>query len=131
MVAIPLSSVFGAPLSSWLIEVGHGMMFGLDGWRFMFLMQGLPAILLGICCWFYLTDRPKDAARLTLQERNWLQNEMDTEHAETGKRYHYPLRKALTQPRVLALAFVYFGIVYGLYAVGFSANNHCWLPADL
>ncbi len=37
-------------------------MFGLDGWRFMFLMQGLPAILLGICCWFYLTDRPKDAA---------------------------------------------------------------------
>jgi D-galactonate transporter len=119
MVAIPLSSVFGAPLSAWLIEVGHGMMFGLDGWRFMFLMQGLPAILLGICCWFYLTDRPKDAAWLTLQERNWLQNEMDTEHAETGKRYHYPLRKALTQPRVLALAFVYFGIVYGLYAVGF------------
>ncbi len=119
MVAIPLSSVFGAPLSAWLIEVGHGMMFGLDGWRFMFLMQGLPAILLGICCWFYLTDRPKDVAWLTLQERNWLQNEMDTEHAETGKRYHYPLRKALTQPRVLALAFVYFGIVYGLYAVGF------------
>lgn len=119
MVAIPLSSVFGAPLSAWLIEVGHGMMFGLDGWRFMFLMQGLPAILLGICCWFYLTDRPKDAAWLTLQERNWLQNEMDTEHAETGKRYHYPLRRALTQPRVLALAFVYFGIVYGLYAVGF------------
>ncbi|MBA8840659.1 MFS transporter [Brucella anthropi] len=119
MIAVPLSSVFGAPLSAWLIEVGHGTLFGMDGWRFMFLMQGLPAILLGTCCWFYLTDQPKDAAWLEPGERDWLQKEMDNEHAETGKRYHYPLYKALTQPRILALAFVYFGIVYGLYAVGF------------
>lgn len=119
MVAVPLSSVFGAPLSAWLIDIGHGALLGMDGWRFMFLMQGLPAILLGICCWFYLTDRPKDAGWLEPAERDWLQKEMDVEHAETGRRYHYPLRKALTQPRILALAFVYFGIVYGLYAVGF------------
>lgn len=119
MIAVPLSSVFGAPLSAWLIEVGHGTLFGMDGWRFMFLMQGLPAILLGTCCWFYLTDQPKDAAWLEPGERDWLQKEMDNEHAETGKRYDYPLYKALTQPRILALAFVYFGTVYGLYAVGF------------
>ncbi len=119
MVAVPLSSVFGAPLSAWLIDIGHGTLFHLDGWRFMFLIQGLPAVVLGICCWFYLTDRPKDARWLEPDERDWLQNEMDTEQAETGRRYHYPLRKALTEPRILALAFVYFGIVYGLYAVGF------------
>lgn len=119
MVAIPLSSVLGAPLSAWLIEIGHGALFGMDGWRFMFLVQGLPAILLGICCWFYLTDRPSDAKWLEPDERRWLQQEMDREDRETGDRYHYPLRKALTEPRILALAFVYFGIVYGLYAVGF------------
>ena len=119
MIAIPVSSVIGSPLSAWLISVGHGLVFGLDGWRFMFLVEGLPAILIGVLCWFYLTDKPQDAAWLTAEERNWLQNEMDTEHAQTSQRYHYPLRKALTQPRILALAFVYFGVVYGLYAVGF------------
>lgn len=119
MVAIPLSSVFGSPLSAWLIAAGHGVLFGLDGWRFMFLVEGLPAVLLGVMCWFYMTDRPQDAAWLDADERTWLQHEMDTERVQTAQRYHYPLGKALTQPRMLALAFVYFGIVYGLYAVGF------------
>ncbi|HEY4253900.1 MAG TPA: MFS transporter [Roseomonas sp.] len=119
MVAIPLSSVLGAPLSAWLITIGHDLVFGLDGWRFMFLVEGLPAILVGVWCWFYLTDRPKDATWLRPEERAWLQREIDTEQEQTSQRYHYPLRKALTQPRILALAFVYFGIVYGLYAVGF------------
>ena len=119
MVAVPLSSMVGAPLSGWLVSVGHDIVFGLAGWRFMFLVEGLPAIVVGIVCWFYLTDRPHQARWLTEPERDWLHREMATEHAETGRRYHYPLRAALTNPRVLALAFVYFGVVYGLYAVGF------------
>jgi D-galactonate transporter len=119
MVAVPLSSVIGSPLSAWLISSGHQVLFGLDGWRFMFLVEGLPAIVIGVVCWFYLTDRPKDAKWLADDERAWLQHEMDTEHEATSRRYHYPIRKALLQPRIWALAFVYFGIVYGLYAVGF------------
>lgn len=119
MVAVPLSSVIGSPLSAWLISSGHQVLFNLDGWRFMFLVEGLPAILIGIVCWFYLTDRPQDATWLADDERAWLQHEMDTEHEQTARRYHYPIKKALLQPRIWALAFVYFGIVYGLYAVGF------------
>ena len=119
MLAVPLSSMIGSPLSGWLISIGHDVLFGLSGWRFMFLVEGLPAIVIGVVCWFYLTDRPRQARWLAADERDWLQGEMDAEHAETGRRYHFPLRKALTNPRVLALAFVYFGIVYGLYAVGF------------
>ncbi|HEY9290556.1 MAG TPA: MFS transporter [Microlunatus sp.] len=119
MLAIPLSSVIGSPLSAWLISVGHQVLFGLEGWRFMFLVEGIPAIIVGIICWWYLTDRPKDAGWLEPNERDWLQQEMDTEDAATGRRYRYPLKKALTNPRILALAFVYFGVVYGLYAVGF------------
>jgi MFS family permease len=119
MVAVPLSSMLGSPLSAWLISVGHDVVLGLEGWRFMFLVEGLPAIVLGVACWFFLTDRPKDASWLGEDERAWLQAEMDSEHEATAQRYHYPVRRALLQPRVWALAFVYFGIVYGLYAVGF------------
>lgn len=118
MVSIPLSSAIGSPLSAWIISAGEGI-FGLDGWRFMFLVQGLPAILLGLIAWFFLTDRPKDARWLAEDERAWLSGEMDAEQAATAKRYDYPIRKALLQPRVWALGFVYFGIVYGLYAVSF------------
>ena len=119
MLAVPLSSAIGAPLSAWLISAGHQVIFGLDGWRFMFLVEGVPAVIVGVVCWFYLTDRPRDAKWLNDDERAWLKNEMDTEDAQTAKRYHYPLKRALLQPRIWALAFVYFGIVYGLYAVGF------------
>lgn len=119
MLAIPLSSVIGAPISAWLIGAGHKVLFGLDGWRFMFLVEGVPAVLIGIACWFYLTDRPADAKWLGDDDRAWLQHEMDTEAEQTGQRYHYPLKKALTNPRTWLLAFVYFGVVYCTYAVGF------------
>lgn len=119
MLAVPISAVIGAPLSGWLISAGHQVLFGLDGWRFMFLVEGVPAIIVGIICWFYLTDRPEDAKWLETDERDWLANHMNAEHAQTEKQYRYSLREALTKPRILALCFVYFGIVYGLYAVSF------------
>lgn len=119
MVAIPLSSVIGAPVSALLIEHGHEMLWGMSGWRFMFLIEGLPAILLGVICWFFLTDRPQDAKWLADDEREWLKAEMEREESETAARFHVPLRKSLTAGRVWALAFVYFGVVYGLYAISF------------
>jgi D-galactonate transporter len=119
MVAIPISSMLGAPLSAWIISVGHEVFLGLEGWRFMFLVEGLPAVVIGVICWFFLTDRPSDAKWLSEPERAWLQAEMDAEHERTARSHHVSIRQALTRPRVWALAFVYFGIVYGLYAVGF------------
>lgn len=119
MMAVPLSTALGSPLSAWVISAGHKIVFGLEGWRFMFLAEGIPAVIVGVICWWFLTDHPRDARWLAPEERDWLQSQIDAEQAATGKRYHYPLKKALTQPRILALAFVYFGVVYGLYAVGF------------
>jgi MFS family permease len=118
MVAIPISSAIGATVSGLLIRHGEGV-FGLDGWRFMFLVEGVPAILLAVVTWFYLTDRPSDARWLTPAESKWMQAELDRERAETEQRHHWPLRKALTHGRIIGLAFVYFGNVYGLYALGF------------
>lgn len=118
MVAVPVSSAIGATVSSVLISAGDGI-FGLSGWRFMFLVEGVPAMLLAVVTWFYLTDRPSEAKWLTAEERDWLTAELEAERQQTDQQHHWPLRKALTHPRVLALAFVYFGISYGLYALGF------------
>lgn len=118
MLAIPVSSAIGAPISAAIIQYGDGF-FGLAGWRVMFLLEGIPAILLAFVTWFYLTDRPAAATWLAPDERDWLTRTMQSEDEDTAKRFHWPLRRSLTDPRILALSFVYFGVVYGLYALSF------------
>ncbi len=118
MAAIPLSSAIGAPLSSWVIDTGHGFL-GLAGWRTMFLVEGIPAIVFGVICWFFLTDRPADATWLTDGERRALATQMKADNSARTAQFHVSVRQSLTRPRVWALAFVYFGGVYGLYALGF------------
>lgn len=118
MMAIPLSSALGSPISGALLQYAQGA-FGLAGWRSMFLFEGIPAIILGVICWFFLTDRPADAKWLTPAERDWLSAEMAGEVKQADENYGWSLRRSLTSPRILALAFVYFGVVYGLYAVSF------------
>ncbi|WP_433623864.1 MFS transporter [Nocardia sp. CA-120079] len=116
MTAVPISTALGSTVSSLIIQYGDGV-FGLSGWRFMFLVEGVPAIALAVVTWFFLTDRPTQAEWLTATERDWLTSELDKEQAARVE--HWTVRKALTHPRVLGLAFIYGGIVYGLYALGF------------
>ncbi|SDR89350.1 MFS transporter [Microlunatus soli] len=118
-LAQPLTSVIGAPLAGLLLQQ-HGA-FGLAGWRFMFLGVSVPAIVVGVICWFYLKDRPADAGWLTASEKGWLQQTLAEEDAakpqagkETGG-----LRAAFGSGRVWALCGVYFGFIYGLYALSF------------
>lgn len=118
MLAIPIASAVGTPLAAWLIQAGHGI-FGLAGWRFMMICVGAPAVILGIICWFYLTDKPADARWLADDERQWLTAVLAHEEHQVRTSYDFPLRRALTSPRVWALAFVYFGVAYGLYALAF------------
>lgn len=118
MMASPIAAAVGTPLAAWLIENGEGV-WGLSGWRFMMITVGLPAVILGIICWFYLTDRPADANWLPPDERQWLVDVLAEEEREVGSHFNYPLRRALTSPRIWALAMVYFGIAYGLYALAF------------
>ena len=118
MLAVPIASAIGTPLGAWLIQTGHGA-FGLAGWRFMKIAVGLPAVVLGVICWFYLTDRPADAHWLTDAQRRWLIDTLAAEEHHVSNAYRYPLRRTLTSPRVWALAVVYFGVAYGLYALAF------------
>jgi MFS family permease len=118
VAAVPLSTAIGSSVSGLLITQGDRL-FGLSGWRFMLLVEGVPAILLAFATWFYLTDRPERAGWLTENERRWLAAQMDLERRDIETQSHWPLRSALTHPRILALSAVYFAIVYGLYALGF------------
>jgi ACS family tartrate transporter-like MFS transporter len=117
-LAVPLASVIGSPLSTVLIQHGDGLL-GFDaGWRFMFFVEGLPAVLLGVAVLFLLPSRPSDARWLTSAEATALEQHLAAEDArEVGR--EVPTRQALTDPRVLALSIVYFGIVFGLYVLAF------------
>lgn len=85
----------------------------------MFLVEDLPAIALGVAASFYLTDRPQDAGWLEPQERDWLAATMAVADEDTAARHGWSIRRSLTSGRVLALAFQYFGVVYGLNALSF------------
>ena len=118
LLAIPMSSVLGAPMSGLIMQYTDGL-FGMSGWRNMFLIEGIPAIILAFVTWFYLTDRPADAKWLEPEERRWLQDTLDAEDRETSQAHHWPLKKSLTNPRIIGLSFIYFAAVYGLYALSF------------
>jgi ACS family tartrate transporter-like MFS transporter len=117
-LAVPLASVIGSPLSTVLIQHGEGLL-GFDaGWRFMFFVEGLPALALGVAVLFLLPDRPTTARWLTPAEATALEQHLAAEDSrEVGR--EVPTREALTDPRVLALSVVYFGIVFGLYVLAF------------
>jgi len=120
MAAIPLSSVIGAPISGMIL--GMDGVAGLSGWQWLFIIEAAPAVLLGFVTYFYLTDKPADAAWLTAEERIWLGERLDAERRQREAAHKLSVWQAILNPRVWALALVYFGDVACLYGVGF------WLP---
>lgn len=118
-IAQPLTTVIGAPLAGLLIQQ-QGVFLGLAGWRFMFLGVAIPAIVVGIIAWFYLKDRPADAKWLTAEEKTWLTAELESERTATEVSHkHVSVRHAFGSGRVWMLSFIYFGFIYGLYALAF------------
>ena len=119
MTATAIAGVIGAPISSALLQL-HGA-GGLHGWQWLFLIEGLPAILLAPLVLLYMTERPADAQWLNAAEREWLSREMATEHADTAQA-HVTLRAAVTSPRLWMVSLPYFCLVIAFYGVSF------WLP---
>ncbi len=120
MAAAPIAGAIGSPVSGALMQM-NGVL-GLRGWQWLFLVEALPAVVLGVVTFFFLTDRPNQATWLSAEERTWLSRTIDAERAPASAgRAHASVSGALTDPRVLALSLAYFGTSAGLYTVGIWA----------
>src|SRR3954453_7657763 len=119
MAAAPISTVLGSPLTTALLQMDG--IAGLKGWQWMFILEAIPAILLGFVILSYMTDHPEKATWLAEDEREWLVNTMNAENAAKGAKAHHSLWSGLTDMRVLALALIYFGTSAGLYTLGIWA----------
>jgi ACS family tartrate transporter-like MFS transporter len=117
-LAIPLTNVIGAPLSSLIL--GTDGILGLHGWQWLFVLEALPALVLAVVVFFLLPDGPADARWLDHRERERIAEELSLERLNANETIHDAW--ALLDARVLLLCAIYFGIVVGLYGIGY------WLP---
>ncbi|MEX3635729.1 MFS transporter [Paraburkholderia sp. BR14320] len=121
MAAAPISTAIGSPISGAIMKLPP--IAGLADWQMLYILEALPAIILGFCVLKYLTDKPAQAEWLQPEERDWLiaklKLEADARHAQAG--HTAGALTALRDPRVLALALIYFGTSAGLYTLGLWA----------
>ncbi|EHU2105344.1 TPA: MFS transporter [Acinetobacter baumannii] len=117
MLAGPIGSIIGAPLSTWIMTEFAGI-GGLKGWQWMFLIEGFPAVILGILALKLLVDAPSQA--------KWLSDDEKKIHAKlviSSDNAHSSFRAALKDPRIYLMAFGYFCLICGIYSMSF------WLPS--
>lgn len=120
MAAAPISVALGSPISGLLLEMGG--LFGWHGWQWMFMLEAVPALVLGIGVLFYMTDRPETAAWLGADERRWFSETMKAERqAKECAGASHSIWKGLADIRILVLSLVYFGTSAGLYTLGIWA----------
>jgi ACS family tartrate transporter-like MFS transporter len=117
MLAVPLNGIIGAPLATTLMQIDA---WGFKSWQWLFLIEGVPSILLGVAVLIYMTDRPANAHWLTQAERTWLETTLQRErdHLE-AVHDRISVWKALVDPRVLGLCIIYFGIGTVSYGVAY------------
>ena len=107
MTAIPVAVVTGSIFSGYLL--GLDGVFGLQGWQWLFLLEALPALVLSVVVYFYLTDGPEHAHWLLPEQREWLSKRLAAERSQRESIRHYGLGETLRNPRIWALTLIYFG----------------------
>jgi ACS family tartrate transporter-like MFS transporter len=119
MTAVPVSGVIGGPLSGALLSLNGS--FGLAGWQWLFLVEGIPAILLGIIVLVYLTDRPETADWLSSAEKDWLVSRLAAERTSRHETLPVGIFAALTNPTILHLGIIFLCAAIGFYGYSFWA----------
>lgn len=123
-IGIPLASVFGAPISGLLL--GLNGVLGFKGWQWLYVLEAIPALVLGVLIWVYLNDKPEDAAWLKPEERDWIRRTLERERAESAepapKMNLLQSLRLLLDRRVIILSIVFFGT--GVPSYGLAL----WLP---
>jgi ACS family tartrate transporter-like MFS transporter len=117
--AVPAASLIGSPLAGWLLGVHW---WSLAGWRWLFILEGIPAVVLGIITIFYLTDWPSQAHWLPGDERDWLVNELQAELQAKKKVRDYTTLQAFCDRRILKLIVAFFLALTG------ALGTIYWIP---
>jgi sugar phosphate permease len=117
---LPVASIVGAPLSGLILDHAHWL--GLSSWRWLMILEGLPAIACGFLTYVLLPSRPDEAKFLAPDEKEWIRGELAREEKNKLEQRHYSVAEALTNGRVWWLASIYFFILIGLYTMSY------WLP---
>jgi ACS family tartrate transporter-like MFS transporter len=123
LTALPTASILGGPLSGWILDHVHS--FGLSSWRWLLILEALPAIACGLLTYRLLPDRPADASFLTAAEKAQIQNALAAEAAAKPRGGQLTLLKSITHPRILHLTGIHFLFLMGLYITGF------WMPQSI
>lgn len=121
MSGMAVAGIIGGPLSGWIMNDMAGVN-GWAGWQWMFLLEGLPAVLLGVMAWFLLYDRPRDARWLSARDKDVIDSTLQQDQKALGPAHHGSLRAAMRDPKIYILAFAYFTFIAGTYVITF------WLP---
>ncbi len=122
LTSLQMSGMIGAPLAGWLLGVSW---LSFRGWQLLFLLEAIPAILLGLALPFWMADWPKQANWLTAEEQQSLTQRYEREHAAKLEAKPYTVSQALRDPEVLKLCLIYF-----LWTTGFWGFNY-WMPTIL
>jgi D-galactonate transporter len=120
MAAISVSNIVGAPVSGLLLRFNW---LGLSGWRWMFIIEGLPSIIFGVVTIFYLTDWPHQAKWLPEDEKSWLIAKLEREKREKQAKHSLGILQAFRHREVVLLTLAYFFMVTAVYGLNF------WLPS--
>jgi MFS transporter, ACS family, tartrate transporter len=115
LTCAPVASILGAPVSTLILDHVHWL--GLSSWRWLLILEGAPAIILGFLTYFLLPSRPEDAEFLTADEKTWIQSELEREEQQKLQRRQYSVLQALASGRVWYLILIYFGLMIGTSAL--------------
>jgi ACS family tartrate transporter-like MFS transporter len=115
IAASPVSAILGAPVSGLILDHVHWL--GVSSWRWLLILEAIPAIVLGFVTYFLLPSRPQEAKFLTAEEKEWIQSELGREERQKLEQRQYSVFQAMASGRVWHLALVYFGMMIGNYAL--------------
>jgi MFS transporter, ACS family, tartrate transporter len=119
LTGFAVNSIVGAPISGFILDHAHWL--GVASWRWLFILEGLPAIALGFLTYQVLPNRPNEAKFLTGEEREWLQAELEREDQLKLERGRQSALEGMTNPRVWHLVAIYFAMMIGSYTLSFFA----------